>query len=61
MNIEVHSITFKATVDGKEIERTFAPHDEGMPGIFKEVFNTIRFYLFHNPNAPEIRKGRHEH
>ncbi len=53
MNIEVHSISFKATVEGKEIERTFTPQDKGMPGIFKEVFNSIRFYLFHNPNPPK--------
>lgn len=44
------SVTFKATVDGKQIERTVTPDEKGMPGIFRDVFNSIRFYLLHNPN-----------
>jgi hypothetical protein len=50
MHIEITSVTFKAILDGKEIERTFTPADKGLPGIFREVFGIIRFYLLHNPN-----------
>ncbi len=52
MNIEIRSVTFKATVDGKEVERTVTPGEKGLPGIFRDVFNSIRFYLLHNPNQP---------
>lgn len=57
MEIEITSVTFKATVDGKEIERTFTPGEQGLPGILNDVFRSIRFYLFYNANRPET-KGR---
>lgn len=60
MKIEIKSVTFKATVEGKEIERTFTPDEKGMPGIFREIFNSIRFYLLHNPNGGQRHSERSE-